>query len=35
MKELGFEDDEQERLWKLLVTLLELGNFEFDDSQRV
>lgn len=32
MKSIGFKEDEQNKIWILLCSILELGNIEFDDS---
>ena len=32
MDELGFTEEEKQRIWKILITILELGNLQFDDS---
>lgn len=32
MKNIGFTDKEQTRMWELLSSILELGNVEFDDT---
>jgi myosin heavy subunit len=34
MNELNFSQDEQDRIWTLLVTILDLGNLTFDDTNR-
>lgn len=32
MTNIGFSDKEQNKIWELLSSILELGNLEFDDS---
>jgi myosin heavy subunit len=32
MNELGFTPEEQQKIWKMLISILELGNIQFDDS---
>lgn len=32
MTSLGFTDEEQKKIWKLLSSILEVGNLEFDDE---
>lgn len=35
MVNLGFTDKEQNKIWQLLSSILEVGNLEFDDSVHV
>jgi myosin-5 len=32
MNEIGFNKDEQNKIWVLLLAILDLGNLEFDDT---
>lgn len=32
MKSIGFSDKEEGKIWELLISILELGNIEFDDK---
>jgi myosin heavy subunit len=34
MEELNFSRDEQQRVWRLLVAILDLGNLDFNDKER-
>lgn len=33
MVNIGFSDQEQNKIWLLLSSILELGNLEFDDKK--
>jgi myosin heavy subunit len=32
MDEIGFSKDEQNKIWMLLLAILDLGNLDFDDT---
>jgi myosin heavy subunit len=32
MTEIGFSKEDQNKIWTLLLTILDLGNLEFDDT---
>ncbi len=31
MDEIGFKKEEQDKIWSLVMAILDLGNLEFDD----
>jgi myosin heavy subunit len=33
MEEIGFDKSDIDKIWKLILTILELGNLEFDDKR--
>lgn len=35
MDEIGFSKEEQEKIWRLVLAILELGNLEFDDKMHL